>query len=342
MAGYYPRQPGIRRVFSLRMAGGLPIVTWMLLAINLLVWLAMELAGGSEDSDVLLDFGALFGPLIADGQYWRLFTAMFLHVGLMHLLVNALGLFIFGRVVEQVYGPLRFAGIYLVAGLSGSIASYLLNSIAIGAGASGAIFGVLGAFAAYFVARRRVLGAAGRQTLIGISVMAGINLLFGLSTQGVDNWAHIGGLAAGFAVGLTFVPKPEIPANVFRFPGFPTGTRRVYSSWWVLPLVIVILAAGTWLGAVTMPDNPYTHIYSSERLLDAGNYQEALNETALALDLDPHHSRAFLLRGKIFAELGERAQARDLLLLAVGVARNSGDQDTLDEAIELLTSLSGR
>ena len=147
-----------------------PLVTWALLAVNVVVWIAATRAGGSEDRQVLLDFGAMFGPLIADGQYWRLFTAMFLHVGLVHLAFNGFGLAIFGSLVEGAYGHARFALIYLVSGLTGSVASYLVNSIAVGAGASGAIFGVLAALAAYFAAQRKVFGETAKRSMIGILI----------------------------------------------------------------------------------------------------------------------------------------------------------------------------
>ena len=114
--------------------GGRPVVTEVLLGINVLLWIALELAGGSTDTDVLLDFGAMSAPLIADGEYWRLFTAMFLHAGAMHILFNGLTLFIFGRIVERAYGHVRFALVYLLAGLFGSVASFSLNSTGVGAG----------------------------------------------------------------------------------------------------------------------------------------------------------------------------------------------------------------
>ena len=100
---------------------------------------------------MLLNFGAMFGPLIASGEYWRLFTAMFLHVGFTHLFVNGFALFVFGPIVERAFGPTKFLTIYLLGGLTGSVASYLLNSIAIGAGASGGVFAVIGGLAAFFV-----------------------------------------------------------------------------------------------------------------------------------------------------------------------------------------------
>ena len=342
MADYYQQEPRLRSRFSLNLAGGQAPVTWALLTVNVLVWLAMEYTGSSEDTDVLLDFGAMFGPLIADGEYWRLFTAMFLHVGLMHLLLNGFGLFVFGRVVERVYGSVQFAVIYLLAGLSGGVASYLINSISIGAGASGAIFGVLGAFAAYFFAHREVLGEAGRQTLWGILVMAGINLTFGFSTPGIDNWAHVGGLVGGFAVGLAFIARPAMPPNVFSFPSPPTITSRVPPRVWLLPLMVAAIVGGTWLGTVTLPDNPDSHLYSAERLLDRRSYDEALDEIATALQLNPGSGRAYLLRGQILADLDDVARARSELYKAIAIARQTGDRDTEEDARELFNGLSSR
>ena len=121
VAGFYQQGPKVPGGFGPDKSGR-PVVTWALLAVNILVWIATEIAGGSEDTQVLLDFGAMFGPTIANGEYWRLFTAMFLHVGLMHLLFNGLALLIFGQVVERTYGHLQFVIIYVLAGLAGSVA----------------------------------------------------------------------------------------------------------------------------------------------------------------------------------------------------------------------------
>ena len=167
-------------------------MTWALLGINVLIWLAMEAAGGSTDTGVLINFGAMYGPYIADGEYWRLFTAMFLHVGLTHLAFNGFSLFIFGQQVEKFYGPYRFTTIYILAGLAGSVASFTFNNISVGAGASGAIFGILGALVAFFVMHREMLGDFGRQSLTGPLVLAGINLVTGFLMLGVANFPLTG------------------------------------------------------------------------------------------------------------------------------------------------------
>ena len=267
--------------------GRRPVVTYALLAINVVVWLAMEFEGrsrgGSESPEVLLQFGAMFGPLIASGEYWRLFTAMFLHVGILHLAFNAFGLLIFGRLVEGIYGPVRFALIYLLAGLFGSVASYLLNSIAIGAGASGAIFGVLGALAAFFLARREMLGEMGRQNLTGLAVIAAFNLIFGFTQPGIDNWAHMGGLAGGFAIGMALAPNYRRVDDVFGLGGRVVDVNSLARSFWVVPVAVVLLFGGTALGNSRMPD-AQSHIESAERHRLNGDREATLRELRAAIE----------------------------------------------------------
>ncbi len=108
MHGFPEEEPGYRPQPRLPWGNERPVITWALLALNILVFIAATAAGGTDNPEVLLDFGALFGPLIADGEYWRLFTAMFLHIGIAHLAFNGFALFIFGGLVERLYGHVRF------------------------------------------------------------------------------------------------------------------------------------------------------------------------------------------------------------------------------------------
>ena len=130
----------------------------MLLAINVLVFLAMTALGGSENVGILILFGAKYNPAIVAGQYWRLLTACFVHIGLIHLLFNSYALYSFGREVERRYGRTRFLALYLLSGVAGSTASFV-GSPRLAAGASGAIFGLLGATIAYFATYREQFGA---------------------------------------------------------------------------------------------------------------------------------------------------------------------------------------
>jgi membrane associated rhomboid family serine protease len=145
-----------------------------------------------------IDAGSEVG--VAAGQYWRLFTSMFLHANLVHIALNAYALFLFGHVIEQELGRVRFALIYLTTGLFASAVSYAFAQPGqVGIGASGAIFGLFGAFFAYNYRRRhQALAAARIQQMVFLLV---INLVLGLSIPGIDWHAHAGGFVAGLAAG---------------------------------------------------------------------------------------------------------------------------------------------
>ncbi len=143
--------------------------------------------------------GELVG--IATGQYWRLFTAMFLHAGLIHIAFNAYALWIFGTIVEQELGHVRFALIFFTTGLFASAASYAFGPYyAVGVGASGAIFGVFGAFVAYNYRRRHLAIAAAR--LRSALALVAINMLIAFTIPAIDWRAHVGGFIAGLAAGF--------------------------------------------------------------------------------------------------------------------------------------------
>ena len=184
-------------------------VTVGLVAINVLVYLLLELTGGSQNNVTLYRWGAKFGPAIADGEWWRLVLPMFMHIGLFHLLTNSLGLLIFGSMAERVFGSVAYLAIYLMAGVIGNVASFLITP-AMGAGASGAVFGIIGAFAVYLLLNRRLLGEVGRQSLTTVAVIVGINIVIGMITPGIDNAAHMGGLLAGAFMAYLISPRQRL------------------------------------------------------------------------------------------------------------------------------------
>ena len=318
-----------------------PVVTYALLVVNLLVFAAAQRAGAGDDPEVLLDYGAMFSPLIADGQYWRLFTAMFLHADIPHILFNGLGLVLFGSLVERTYGHLRFAAIYVIAGLSGSVLSFGMNSIAIGAGASGAIFGVLGALGAFFAVQRNTLGAPARINLAMVAVMAGISLAYGLVTPRIDNWAHLGGLIGGAAMGLALSPTLSPVAALGWQPAGYRWKPPPLSRWWAVPAAAAVLATGAAIGALTLPDNPYTHLFLAERRIEAGDSAGAVPELDEALRLERSLARAYYLRGTIRAEQGNVDGAIADLGAAIRYSQ-VGDRRTRSNAVTLMIELRGR
>ena len=186
-----PRRPFIQ------IDDSMPYVTYILLAINIIVWLLMSFTGlimRWNQSLQLLYFGAKVNELVAQGEYWRLFTAMFLHIGILHLFFNSYALYLYGPIVERLFGKIKFIILYIVSGLIGSLLSYLFSPNP-SAGASGAIFGLMGSLL-YF--RREERGLFQRIFGPGLMMIIFINLVYGFIQPGIDNWGHIGGLLGGF------------------------------------------------------------------------------------------------------------------------------------------------
>lgn len=170
-------------------------VTAGLILLNILVFLIVEFTGSSQNTMHMLDCGAAFTPMIIQGgEYYRLFTCMFLHFGIEHLLNNMLVLFVLGSRLEQAIGKIKFLLIYLIGGVLGNVISLLIElrtqDFAVSAGASGAVFAVMGAMI-YIVIRNK--GWLGDLSMRQILVMAAFSLYFGFASTGVDNTAHVGG-----------------------------------------------------------------------------------------------------------------------------------------------------
>ena len=183
-----------------------PIVTQVLIGINVIIFAAEGLHGISitGGGGSVYDKGALYGPDIVHGhEYWRLLTAGFLHLGLLHLAFNMLFLYFMGPMLEPAIGRLNFVLVYFVSLLAGSFGALLFQPQAVTVGASGACFGVLGAL--IVVARER--GIPIWQS--GLGVTLAINLVFSLSVRGISIGGHLGGLLGGLIAGSLIVALTE-------------------------------------------------------------------------------------------------------------------------------------
>lgn len=183
--------------------------TVALIVINVAVFFIMSLFGNTEDVMFMLEHGAMFEPLITeDHEYYRIITSMFLHFGIEHLLNNMVILGALGWNLELETGKIRFLIIYLVSGIGGNLLSLYLGvssaEYAVSAGASGAIFGLMGALL-YVAARNR--GRMGRISGKGVLFMIALSLYFGITSSGIDNAAHIGGLLCGFILAVILYRK---------------------------------------------------------------------------------------------------------------------------------------
>ena len=181
-----------------------PLATTALIAVNVLVFLLMVARGVSlaEPTPLqIVQWGANFGPLSLGPQPWRILTAMFIHIGIIHLLVNMWSLWVLGLPTERLVGRAGFLALYFISGLSGSIASLWWRPTRVSAGASGAIFGLLGGLiAVMYLGKLPLPKEIIRRNLKNLLFVAGLNLFYGMSSH-IDNSAHIGGLIAGLAFG---------------------------------------------------------------------------------------------------------------------------------------------
>lgn len=188
-----------------------PVITYALIIINVLVFLAMYIFGkGSEDTLTLLLFGANYPVLVRAGDYYRLITSAFLHAGLLHLIFNNYALYVIGSQLESFLGKAKFLIIYLVSAICGSLMSMLFSD-GISVGASGAIFGLLGSLLYFGYNYRVYLGTVLKSQIIPLIIL---NLIIGFITPGIDNAAHIGGLLGG--LGMTMALGIKYKTSTFE------------------------------------------------------------------------------------------------------------------------------
>lgn len=188
-----------------------------IILLNLLVFLLVEITGGSENTINMLRWGAANGFLIREqGEYYRILTSMFLHFGMEHLLNNMLVLFIIGEKLERTIGRVRFLVIYLLGGTGANILSVMMEQgggeFRVSAGASGAVFAVMGAMIYVLILYKgKVEDLTARQLII----MAALSLYLGFVSTGVDNMAHVGGICSGFILGGLLYRKKKNPPSIF-------------------------------------------------------------------------------------------------------------------------------
>ncbi|MGF7532593.1 rhomboid protease YqgP [Bacillus mexicanus] len=234
---------------------GKPIFTYLFIALQILMFFVLERNGGSTNTEVLVAFGAKENSLIAAGEWWRLLTPIVLHIGIAHLAFNTLALWSVGSAVERMYGSGRFLLIYLSAGIAGSIASFVFSPYP-SAGASGAIFGCLGALLYVALSNRKMFLRTIGTNIIVIII---INLGFGFAVSNIDNSGHIGGLIGGF-----------FAAAALGLPKARAVSKRVLSA-----VLLLALAAGFLYYGLHSPSHQESAlIQQANELYREGKYEE--------------------------------------------------------------------
>ncbi len=312
----FPQPPPIRH-------GWPPIATLIILLINVVLFACMEWAGGSKDTNVLLQFGASFGPYIRRGEYWRLVMPMFLHIGLPHLIMNSLALYILGRILENVYGYGRFSVLYVACGMGSSFLSMTISQ-GPAAGASGSIMGIAGAILAIGFLHRHTVPWRWRRTFgAGILPLILINLALGYSVQGIDNWGHIGGLFTGMMV-AGLMPPPDLDEYHGPEPSHSNPSQLMV----VIPIAVVVLAAGWAVESHRLSQSTERLLDESRKLRAAGKFDQAIERAQAASrlapkDERPHEVTASLLlqENRVDDAITEYLEARRLNPLSIDARR---------------------
>lgn len=180
--------------------------TISLIIINVLIFLNLEYMGNTESAAFMMQHGAVYPPyIIEQGEYWRFFTATLMHFGFAHLLNNMVMLGAAGHILERAMGKIKYVALYFIAGIGGCVLSYFemvhRGEYAVAAGASGSIFGIVGALAWILIVHK---GKFENLTGRGMVMMILLSLYYGASTGDVDNWGHIGGFVMGFVISIIF------------------------------------------------------------------------------------------------------------------------------------------
>ena len=279
----------------------LPVGTATAFAVTSVVFILMTIAGGPGNRDLLLAFGASCRPYFLAGEYWRAVMPMFLHLSLVHLLLNLYALCLFGPEVERLCGCGPFALIYVSAGTAGSLGS-MAFSREIGAGASGAVLGICGAL---LVMRYVRLGGLSEKeyVLFGrpLVLTVVITLAFGWIVPGIDNWAHIFGLLAGAAV-RCLLWKDRRPYAREAGAGLLGGPL-------VIALTTVCLAASATIDRYPVLRRVTALIQEGQESLARGEGSQALSDLREAERLEPADYRPHLQLSSIYSALGEARQA---------------------------------
>jgi membrane associated rhomboid family serine protease len=302
-------------------------VTVSLVAINTLVFIATLFAGAEWFVPVgkaQIAWGSNFAPYTTDGEWWRLFTSLFIHFGIAHLILNMVASLMFGPLVERLYGSVNYLLIYLLAGIAGGLASISWQPDVNSAGASGAIFGILGALvAAQLRAGDTFPVHILRPTRDATLLYLGLSLYAGFRYKGIDNAAHLGGVAAGFLIGLA-AARPITGENSYS----RSDVRGLIQ---LLPVAAVVFAVGFWFAQ-----------RASATIVGEGLYRRTAHwidvreptinhqfNTALSLDANAKENHAALIATletvviPFWREAGDR-------LAAIQLSKNSPDRSALE------------
>ena len=317
--------PWLRRESSITL-------TQVFLIANVMVFIAMVLASGPSldfNGEVMVHFGANFGPLTLSGQWWRLLTYMFLHGGLMHIAFNMWCLWDLGALCESLYGRWTFAAIYFTTGIAGGLASVGWNPGVLTVGASGAIFGLAGALiSSFYLGEFPVPREAIQGILRSLLFFVGFNVLFGTFVPGIDNACHAGGLVSGLIAGALIArlaPQPDKPlrrvgvvlfmllivggcaVGIYRWRG--SGIR--FGSAMDAGRNVDRIIGDLQKKVRQSPQDASAHYNLAHAYFAKGEFSAGANELKRLVELQPENTRARMELGAVYLRQAQPKQAQE-------------------------------
>jgi rhomboid protease GluP len=330
---------------------GKPIITYLFIAVQIIIFILLEINGGSTNTSTLIKFGAKFNPLIIEGEWWRFLAPIVLHIGFMHLIMNSLGLYFLGTAVEKIYGSVRFFWIYLFAGFIGSVASFVFSPN-LSAGASGAIYGCFGALLYLGMIYPKVFFRTLGKNVIVVLVL---NLVISFTIPSIDYAGHIGGLVGGFiATGMVHFPKKKklISQLLFIMLGAILSISFLYFGY-NKPIQFQSEASILQLAQEYIKEEKFEQSYSllteyqdhSDNLtehfyfqlsyveIQQGMLRDAENHLNMAIELEPHFHEAHYNLALILLQLQEIEKAKEHVKKAVEISPENKDYQELSQKI---------
>lgn len=284
---YEKQQKELKNIFS----AGTPRLTFILLVTNIIMFYLLEINGGSTNIKHLIEYGANYSPAVMDGEWWRMVSSMFLHIGFFHLLMNMIALYYLGMAVERMFGTKRFAFIYFLSGIGASVASFSFTQ-SVSAGASGAIFGLFGSLLFFGLNHKRLFSQTMGKNII---IVIGINVLIGVFVPQIDQAAHLGGLVFGF-----------IASIIVQMPKKKQVLHQVGASL----LYLVLIASLVTYGYQANLTNNVVHLSKIEDRIAEEDYEEVIDLANEALAQSTHYNKEILFnRSYAYIELNKWDEA---------------------------------
>ena len=266
------------------------------------------------DMQKLVEWGVEWGPATLAGQWWRIFTSMFLHSGLIHLLVNMWWFRVVGKMTEQIFSTWTFLSLYFLTGLAGQLLSLSVHPEIHSVGASGAVFGITGvAIAALWLGRLRPSMLALAWRIWPLMIFTGLSLFSGATNRRVDNAAHVGGLVSGLLLGILLSGRSD-QRDSDRINRFE---RRVFAG---MSLFLVLCAI-----SLRLHYSDILPLQTAQQALEAGRLEEAARIARAVTEKRPADVQAFLLLGEIYVRAGDYRHAVDSIDYALKLDPDNRD-----------------